>query len=132
MAQRSIADLGSLQRRVMEIVWKLGEATVQEVRQQLKRRPSPAYTTVLSVMQKLEKARWLKHRAEGRTYVYRASRSREQEGDSTLKSFVDGVFRGDRLLLFEHLLRDDSLGEDELLKLRRMIDAQRKEQRDDR
>ena len=132
MAQRSIADLGSLQRRVMEIVWILGEATVQQVRQQLKRRPSPAYTTVLSVMQKLEKARWLKHRVDGRTYVYRASRSREQEGDSTLKSFVDGVFKGDRLLLFEHLLRDDSLGEDELLELRRMIDAQRKERRDDR
>lgn len=131
MAKRSIADLGSLQRRVMEIVWNLGEATVQEVRQQLKRRPTPAYTTVLSVMQKLEKARWLKHRVEGRTYVYRASRSREQEGDSTLKSFVDGVFRGDRLLLFEHLLRDDSLGEDDLLELRRMIDAQRKERHDD-
>ena len=51
----SLDDLGALQRAVMEIVWELGEATVNQVRDKLGRRKPLAYTTVLTVMQKLDK-----------------------------------------------------------------------------
>ena len=80
MARGSIDKLGALQKAVMEAVWELGEATVQQVRDRLGREPLPAYTTVLSVMQKLEKAGWLSHSAEGRSYLYRPVRSREEAG----------------------------------------------------
>jgi BlaI family transcriptional regulator, penicillinase repressor len=81
----------------------------------------------LSVMQKLEKAGWLTHRAEGRSYVYLPSRSRQEAGVSSLRSLIDGVFRGDRLLLFQHLLADENLSDDELKALRTMIDRKRKD-----
>src|SRR5580698_5706917 len=106
MARGSIDKLGALQKAVMEAVWDLGEATVQQVRDRLGREPLPAYTTVLSVMQKLEKAGWLSHTAEGRSYLYRPVRSREEAGASSLRTFVERVFRGDPLLLFQHLLED--------------------------
>ncbi len=127
MTRASIDELGELQKAVMEAVWGLGEATVQQVRERLGRDPEPAYTTVLSVMQKLEKAGWLGHRAEGRTYVYAPIRSRDEAGTSTLRRFIDRAFRGDPLLLFQRLLDDEALSDADLAEIRGMIDRKRRE-----
>jgi BlaI family transcriptional regulator, penicillinase repressor len=126
MGRESIDKLGALQKAVMEAVWELGEATVQQVRDRLGREPLPVYTTVLSVLQKLEKAGWVTHRAEGRTYIYLPVKTREEAGASTLRTFVDRVFRGDRLLMFQHLLEDEDLSDDDLRAIRTMIDRRRK------
>ena len=126
MSRKRLDELGSLQQAVMEVIWDRGEATVGDVRTALGDRRS-AYTTVLSVLQKLEKAGWLEHRAEGRAYVYHAKQSRRQEGSSALWQFVDGVFRGDPTLLFEHLIEGDRLADTDLAALRKMIDAKRQE-----
>lgn len=126
----SLDELGDLQRAVMEVVWGLGEGTVQQVRDGLCRVPPLAYTTVLSVLQKLEKAGWVTHRAEGRSYVYRATRSREEEGSSSVRSVLERAFGGNPLALFQHLLDDETLSDNDLVALRRMIDQRRKERRD--
>ena len=126
MTPKSIHDLGSLQRAVIEVLWELGEGTVSDVRARLGGRRKPAYTTVLSVMQKLERAGWVRHRAEGRAYVYRPARSRREEGVQTLRRFVGSVFRGDAVLLFEHLLESGELSAAEIATLRRMIDEHRR------
>ena len=130
MPGKSLDELGSLQKTVMETVWRLGEATVQQVLDAVEREKKPAYTTILSVMQKLEKLGWLGHRETGRTYIYRASRSREEEGQKALRKFTDRVFGSDPLLLFQHLLKDDTLSPEDLTALRQMIDQQRKERED--
>jgi len=127
MARASIDRLGSLQKAVMEVVWEAGKATVQQVRDGLEREPLPAYTTILSVMQKLEKAGWLTHRAEGRTYIYLPLRSRQEAGATSLRTFIDRVFSGDRLLMFQHLLADEDLSDDDLKSLKTMIDRRRKD-----
>jgi BlaI family penicillinase repressor len=126
MARASFDRLGVLQKAVMETVWELGEATVQQVRERVNRRPLPAYTTILSVMQKLEKAGWLTHRVLGRSYTYLPSRSRQEAGVSSLRTIIDVFFRGDRLPLFQHLLADESLSDDDLVALKTMIDRRRK------
>jgi BlaI family transcriptional regulator, penicillinase repressor len=128
MGQESIDNLGELQKAVMESVWELGEGTVQQVRDRLDRDPQPAYTTILSVMQKLEKAGWLSHRSEGRSYVYLPTRSRDEAGSSTLRTFIDRVFRGDPLLLFQRLLDDKELSEQDLSAIKRMIDQKRRKE----
>jgi BlaI family transcriptional regulator, penicillinase repressor len=127
MARTSMDRLGSLQKAVMEAVWELGEATVQQVRDRVDREPLPAYTTILSVMQKLEKAGWLTHRPEGRSYIYQPIRSREEAGATSLRTFIERVFRGDSLLLFQHLLDDENLSDEDLKALRTMIDRRRKD-----
>jgi predicted transcriptional regulator len=126
MTRKRLDELGSLQQAVMDVIWERGEATVEDVRTGLRGR-RPAYTTVLSVLQKPEKAGWLTHRAEGRAYVYSAKRSRRQEGSSALWQFIDGVFRGDPTVLFEHLIEGDRVDDADLAALRKMIDAKRKE-----
>ena len=133
MAKKTIHDLGQLQRAVMEIIWELEEAKVGDVRDRLnaKRKKPLAYTTVLSAMQKLEKAGWLKHRMDGRANVYRPVRSREHAGTSSIRNLVNKVFSGDPLVMFQHLLSDDRLDEKDLASLRKMIDQRRKELKDD-
>ena len=127
MGQESLYDLGKLQRAVLEIVWKLGEANVHQVRQKLSRRKKLAYTTVLTALQKLEKAGWLRHRAEGKSYIYIPIRSRDEAGAKSVRIFLKRVFDGDSVLMFQHLIRQSNLSNLELQKLRKMIDEKRKE-----
>jgi BlaI family transcriptional regulator, penicillinase repressor len=127
MSKPSLDDLGKLQKAVMEIVWELGEATVNQVRDKLGRRKPLAYTTVLTVMQKLDKSGWLAHREEGRAYVYRPTKTRDEAGRSSLKQFIDRICGGDPLAMFQHLLDDQDLSSEDLAALRKMIDKRRKE-----
>ena len=90
-----------------------------------------AYTTVLSVLQKLEKAGWIKHRTDGRSYIYLPRKSRSDAGRSAVRQFTERMFGGDPLALFEHLLDDDRLTAAELTELRKMIERRRKEGRDE-
>lgn len=127
MDRKSLDDLGELQRAVIEIIWDLGAASVHQVRERLVRRKKPAYTTVLTAMQKLEKAGWLRHRAQGKSYLYMPTRTREQAGARSVRKFVQRVFGGDTVLMFQHLMRESKLSDAELRELRKMTEQKRKE-----
>lgn len=129
MKHKPLDDLGELQRTVLETVWELSEASVHEVRERLNRTKQLAYTTVLSAMQKLEKAGWLDHRAEGKSYVYFATQTREQAGAGSVRRLVKRLFDGDALAMFGHLIRTSDLTEEDLQELRKMINEKREEMR---
>ena len=126
MARPSLDDLGALQKAIMETLWELGEASVQQVWDRIGRVKELAYTTILSAMQKLEKRGWLRHREEGRAYIYLPTRSRQEESKTSLRKFVSAVFGGDPLVLFQHLLDDDELSTKDLTALRKMIETRRR------
>ncbi|MCF7973520.1 MAG: BlaI/MecI/CopY family transcriptional regulator [Phycisphaerae bacterium] len=121
MKRKSLDDLGPLQRTVLDMVWELGEASAHQVRDRLNQTRELAYTTVLSAMQKLEKAHWLTHRTEGRTYIYYATQTRDQAGAKSVKGFLKRVFEGDALAVFQHLIRESDLSSKELTELKQMI-----------
>lgn len=127
MTRKSIEELGPLQVAIMDALWDSGEGTVQQVLEILNRRKALAYTTVLSAMQKLEKAGWLKHRQDGRTYVYRPTSSRDDEGRRSVRRLVKQVFAGNPLEMFQHLLDDSKLTDAELADFQKLIDQRRKE-----
>jgi BlaI family penicillinase repressor len=127
MDRMSIDALGDLQRAVMEVLWERGEASVHEVRDHLGRRKTLAYTTILTTLQKLEKAGWLGHRAEGKSYVYFPVRSRDEAGAGSVRRFVKQVFGGDAVALFQHLIRESDLNEEDLQEVRGMIEEKRRE-----
>lgn len=122
MKKRSIDQLGTLQRAVMEIVWDLGEATVHQVLAKFRRQKKPAYTTILTVLRKLEKNDWLQHRAQGRVYVYEPTCSREQLGTRSIQRTIKQLFKGDLRACMQHLIDGYDLGEADIGALRRMID----------
>jgi predicted transcriptional regulator len=126
MSDKMLDDLGQLQRAVIEVVWNLGEASVHQVRKELARRKKLAYTTVLTAMQNLEKTGWLRHRTKGKVYIYAPTRTREQAGEKSVHKFLERMFDGDVLLMFQHLMRQSKLSNKELQELRKMIDEKRK------
>ena len=130
MSQKSLDDLGDLQRAAMEAVWGLGEASVHQVRDCLKKKRL-AYTTVLTTLQNLEKAGWLRHRAEGKSYVYTPTRSRAEAGRKSLQKMMKRVFDGDAKLMFQHLIQSSDLSDEDLVELRSMINRKRKGELDD-
>ncbi len=126
MKRHSLDHLGELQRAVIEIVWELGEASVHDVRNRLEPKRTLAYTTVLSVLQKLEKAGWLAHRSQGKSYVYVPVRSRDEADAGSVKRFLTRVFDDDAVAMFGHLIRESDLTENDLHELRKMIDEKRR------
>ena len=129
MATKSLDHLGKLQRAIVELVWEHGEATVRQVWERLSSKRTLAYTTILTSMQRLEKAGWLQHRVEGVTNVYTATRTREEAGVTSVEKLVQRIFHGNALLMFQHFVEKGGLSDQELLDLRRMIDKKRKEKR---
>jgi BlaI family penicillinase repressor len=132
VTRKSLDDLGGLQRAVLELVWELGEANVHQVRDRLAPKKQLAYTTVLSAMQKLEKAGWLDHRAEGKTYIYSATTSREQAGAGSVRGLLKRIFAGDAMAMFQHLIRESDLSADELGELKRLIEQKEEQEEDER
>lgn len=63
---------GDLQAEVMNAVWKLGEATVDDVREEQPKRRRSAYTTVQTVLNRLVERGLLTRSRKGRAFVYRA------------------------------------------------------------
>ena len=133
MPERDIDQLGDLQAAVMDVLWERGEATVKDVLEALPGEPAPAYTTVLTILQKLTRSGWVTHRSAGRSYVYTPVCSRDEAGRSAIRRFVDNVFAGDRVLAFQQMISETPLDDEEVERLRAMIDERRrrKERGDD-
>jgi predicted transcriptional regulator len=78
---------------VLKVLWVRGEATVGEVRQELDKARQLAYTTVMTMLERLARKGVVTRRKKGRGYRYRAALSREaarrQALDSLLKNFFD-------------------------------------------
>jgi BlaI family penicillinase repressor len=129
MSGKSLDNLGKLQRAVIEAVWELGQASVHQVRDRLPRKKKLAYTTVLTAMQKLEKAGWLWHRTDGKSYVYLPTRTREQAGARSVRKFMERMFNGNAVLMFQHLVRESKLSNKELAELRKIIERKQKERK---
>ena len=105
---------------VMSILWDLGSATVAEVRERM---PDPlAYTTVLSLMQTLEEKGYARHEEEGRAYRYFPLIDWREAGSGELRRILRKVFKGSPELLLVQLVTDRGLEEDELRRIRDLLD----------
>jgi BlaI family penicillinase repressor len=129
MTKKSLDHFGELQRAVIEVVWELGEASVRQVWKRLCRDKELAYTTVLTAMQRLERAGWLKHRVEGKKHIYLPTRTRAQAGVGSVQKFIQRMFDGNALMLFRQLVEEGELNDDELKELQRIINKKREDRR---
>ena len=104
---------------VMSILWRMGGATVAEVKDALEE--PLAYTSVLSALQTLEDKGYVTHEAEGRAYRYRALVDAEKAGDSALARVRESIFHGSAEKLFAHFVADEKLSRSELERMRRLL-----------
>jgi len=106
---------------VMAVLWHRSSATVAEVRERLP--DDLAYTTVLSVLRTLEEKGHVGHREEWKAHRYFPLVERRVAGRSALARLIDTVFNGSPELLLTQLVSDRDLTDDQIKKLRRLMDA---------
>lgn len=113
--------LGRVELQIMNVVWERGKATVHDVKDALSRGRKPAYSTILTMMRKLEAKGYLEHDIDERTYVYRPTISKKAVGHGMLGDVLDRLFEGSPSLLLNSLVEQDRISEKELRKIRKLI-----------
>jgi predicted transcriptional regulator len=110
---------------VMGVLWDQGGGTVAEVRERLP--DDLAYTTVLTVLRTLEEKGYVGHVEEGKAYRYHPLVERQDAGTSVLKRMMRKLFKDSPELLLTHLVSDRGLSDDELRRMRTLLEERLEE-----
>ena len=121
MARSSVTRLGELERAVMEHLWTHREAgggslTVREVYETVGTQRELAYTTVMTVLDRLAKKRLVIQERDGRAYRYSPISSREELTAQTMRETLGDLEARDRKGAMLHFLDDASPQEIDELK----------------
>lgn len=116
MAQHNLS-LGSLEAKIMDVSWKQPDSflSVRDVLGRLE--GGLAYTTVMTVMNRLFEKGLLRRRREGRAWIYRCAMSREAFAAATMSEVLNGA--SDRRSALLHFVAD--LPGDDAEALRRLL-----------
>jgi BlaI family transcriptional regulator, penicillinase repressor len=106
---------------IMKLVWARGQATVRDVYEALCARRRIAYTSVLTMMNVLERKGHLRKRTEGRSFLYQPTRPRGRVVGALVRDFLDRVFNGAAEPLLMQLVEDRRLTPRDLEALARRI-----------
>lgn len=122
-------QLSRRERQIMDVIYRLGNATAQDVRDHLP--DPPSYSAVRALLRVLEDKGHVKHREDGARYVYVPVVSRERARTSALqqvlRTFFDGSVAQAAAALLD--LKDANLSDDELDRLGSLIERARTEDR---
>lgn len=114
--------LSRREREVMDLVFAQGEATLSQIMEGMESPPTrPALRSILTI---LESKGHLKHRQEGREFIYQPVHSRAAVGQSTLRRVIGTFFGGSvSQALVSYLSHPQTkLSKDEVAELRRFLD----------
>ncbi|HKN60009.1 MAG TPA: BlaI/MecI/CopY family transcriptional regulator [Candidatus Acidoferrales bacterium] len=101
--RRAVLDLAPLELDCMNILWPVGEATVRDIRDRLAERRPRAYTTIMTIMDRLARKGIVERRKVGRAYLYRPNLSAEDARSQALVQVIDNFFGGSKERLLGHL-----------------------------
>jgi predicted transcriptional regulator len=110
------------QLAIMKVLWEHGEATVARILELLETEPPLAYSTVSTVLSRMEQKGLVAHRSEDRQYCYRAAVTQEQVGRAVVDDFVQHIFDGSPSSLVNHLLETDQVSAGELQRIKALIE----------
>jgi predicted transcriptional regulator len=127
--QNSPAPLSRRERQIMDIIHRLGRATVGEVMQELS--GEPAYSTVRAQLRVLEEKGHVRHEEHGLRYVYMPRQPRHIIRQSALKHLIDTFFEGSAGKAVAALLGKEGfkISEEELDRISDLIDKAKKEEK---
>jgi len=118
------AELGELERDILQIVWRLGSATAEQAREELGRPLKDS--TIRTVLRRLEEKRYLVHSTEDRTFIYRPAESRQRVAGRAAKRIADWFCEGSVEALLIGMVDSNVLDRTELQRVAaRIAEAQR-------
>jgi predicted transcriptional regulator len=108
---------------ILKVLWEVGSGSVREVHERLCPSGELAFNTVQTLLRIMEDKGLVSHRAEGRTFIYSPTYSRERVSARFLHKVFDGAL--DQLVL--SMLRAKDASADELRDLEQLIARARRE-----
>ena len=120
-----LQDFGSLQLKVLEMLWARGPSAAGDLWGAWPSKPRPAYTTVLSALQKLYRRAMVARRKQGRAHVYTPRIDRESFRRRYVTQVRDRVFSGSAAGLVAALLGGEKLDETELREIVKLIERRK-------
>jgi predicted transcriptional regulator len=125
----ALNQLSRRERQIMDVVYRMGKASVGDVQERLP--DPPSYSAVRALMRILEEKGHLKHEQDGPRYVYLPTVPRDAAQVSALSHLVRTFFGGSTEAAVAALLElpENGMSDGELDRLSRMIDEARKQGR---
>lgn len=121
MARPTTPTLTDAEHRLMEVLWKQGEASVRDLTDTLKDAHDLAYTTVLTTVRIMVDKGYVDYRKEGRAHIYRPLITRNGARRKALGNLVQSLFEGSPQRLAQHLVEDHQLTLDDIEALRAQL-----------
>ena len=106
---------------ILKVLWERGEMSVREVYQALRGDLPIVQNTVQAFLRTMEQKGLVQHRAEGRTFVYRAVPQREQTSQRMVSNVLQRVFDGALDQLVESALSLRKPNDAEIQKLKKLL-----------
>jgi BlaI family transcriptional regulator, penicillinase repressor len=118
--------LSRRERQIMDIVYRLGEATAAQILEEMS--DPPSYSAIRALLRILVDKKHLQHREDGPRYIYSPILSRQTARARALAQVVNTFFDGSALKAASALLGSSQrkLTKTELDELSALIDAARK------
>ena len=126
MTKPKVHALGELQLKIMKVLWEHSEATVAEVHKNLSTETELAYTTIATMLRKMEARGLVKYRVEERRFLYRPAIKAEEVTRKMSTHLVERLFEGSLADMVSHLLTTHEVSPEELDKLEKLIAARKK------
>ena len=116
--------LARRERQVMDLIYRLGEASAQEIQDELP--DPPSYSAVRALLATMVDKGLIKHRKESRRYLYSPAVSEKKAKRSALKQLLGTFFDGKPEKLVASLLdpSEQNLSREEIERIRELIDRQ--------
>ena len=120
------AELGELERGILAIVWRLGNATAEQVREEVERPLKDS--TIRTVLRRLEEKGYLEHSVDNRTFIYQPAESRQKVAARAVQRIVDWFCQGSVEELLVGLLDSKVVSRAELERLAKRVAAAKKQE----
>lgn len=122
MTKKKLPAVSPAETEILRIVWHLDKATVQNVCNKLPARRKIAYATVQTLLRRLEKKGYLRHRIRGKAHVFFPTVKQEAVIKRSVGDFLERLFGGDPVPLMQYLAEHGKIDADDIEKLKRLVD----------
>jgi predicted transcriptional regulator len=107
--------------RLMKMLWTRGESAVSDLVAAMPEGETLAYTSVLTTVRILEQKGYVRHRQEGRAFLYSPCVEEQEASRSEIRNMMQRFFGNSRERLLLSLLGDDEIDPEELARLKEAI-----------
>ncbi len=121
MPPRRSNTLTEAELRLMKILWRRGESSVTDLVAALPDGESLAYNSVLTTVRILEQKGYVRHRQEGRAFVYRPRVAEQEASRSEVRNLLNRFFGDSREQLVLSLLGDEEIAPEELKRIQEIV-----------